>query len=239
MNFIAKILLNSLYGRFGMDDNFDNINIIHKDYFPDFENKYFDSITKITDIEEYKLIEFKNYENENNELNHNTSIAIAAAITAYSRIYMSQFKNNPKIILYYTDTDSIYVDEDSEIDKSLIDNKVLGKLKLENYYDKAIFLCSKVYCLITDKNELIYKVKGLKHDVELTMNDFEKLLEKDSLLKKSQRKLRKFLGKGHIEVLDQVYTLQVTDSKRKLIYNENKTLIGTEPYKIDKSKNLK
>jgi len=239
MNFIAKILLNSLYGRFGMDENFDNINIIHKDYFPDFENKFFDSITKITDIEEYKLIEFKNSENENNELNHNTSIAIAAAITAYSRIYMSQFKNNPKIILYYTDTDSIYVDEDSEIDKSLIDNKVLGKLKLENYYDKAIFLCSKVYCLITDKNELIYKVKGLKHDVELTMNDFEKLLEKDSLLKKSQRKLRKFLGKGHIEVLDQVYTLQVTDSKRKLIYNENKTLIGTEPYKIDKSKNLK
>nr|UEP17199.1 hypothetical protein [Russula sp.] len=40
MNYIAKILLNSLYGRFGMDDNFMNINVIHKDYYPDFENKY-------------------------------------------------------------------------------------------------------------------------------------------------------------------------------------------------------
>jgi DNA polymerase type B, organellar and viral len=44
MNFITKILLNSLYGRFGMDDNFTNINIIHKDFLPDFENKYLDNI---------------------------------------------------------------------------------------------------------------------------------------------------------------------------------------------------
>src|SRR4029077_18974586 len=121
------------------------------DYFPDFENKFFDNITKITDIDDYKLIEFKNSETESS---HNVSIGIAATITAYSRIYMSQFKNNHKIRLYYTDTDSIYVDADSDIDISFIDNKILGKLKLENYYEKAIFLCSKVYCLLTDKDEL-------------------------------------------------------------------------------------
>jgi hypothetical protein len=28
---------------------------------------------------------------------HNVSIAIASAITAYARIHMTQFKNNPKI----------------------------------------------------------------------------------------------------------------------------------------------
>lgn len=39
---------------------------------------------------------------------------------------MSQFKNNLKINLYYTDTDSIYTD--SEIDNHLISDKVLGKL---------------------------------------------------------------------------------------------------------------
>jgi hypothetical protein len=131
---------------------------------------------------------------------------------------MTQFKNNPKIKLYYTDTDSIYVDEDSEIDPSLIDNKMLGKLKLENTCNKAIFLSPKVYCLETIDGKIIYKVKGLKHDVDLTMNDFEQLLYKNSILKKSQLKLRKFLSKSHIEVLEQVYTLQVTDNKRKLIY---------------------
>jgi hypothetical protein len=111
-------------------------------------------------------------------------VAVAASITAYSRIYMSQFKNNPKINLYYTDTDSIYVDENSDIDLNLIDNNILGKLKLEHVSDKAIFLCAKVYCLDTIDNELICKVKGLKHDVELTMDDFDQLLYKDSVLKK-------------------------------------------------------
>jgi hypothetical protein len=51
MNFIAKILLNSLYGRFGMVDNFDNITIIHKEYFADFENKHFDDIIDKIDLE--------------------------------------------------------------------------------------------------------------------------------------------------------------------------------------------
>jgi hypothetical protein len=151
---------------------------------------------------------------------------------------MSQFKNNPKINLYYSDTDSIYIDEDSEIDSDLISNKELGKLKLENTVDKAIFLSSKVYCLITDSNEFIYKVKGLKHEIELTIDDFENLLIKDSLLIKNQLKLTKNLGKGYIEVLKQIYTLQVTDNKRKLIYDKNNKLIGTSPYIINEKKEI-
>lgn len=46
-------MLNSLYGRFGMNDNFDNINIIHKDYYNDFENKYLDQITEKIEIDDY------------------------------------------------------------------------------------------------------------------------------------------------------------------------------------------
>jgi hypothetical protein len=101
MNYIAKILMNSLYGRFGMDDNFNRINIIHKDFYNDFENKYMENIKKTTRIEDYFLVESAKPEAENLEENHDTSIAVAAAITAYSRVYMTQFKNDPKIILYY------------------------------------------------------------------------------------------------------------------------------------------
>jgi DNA polymerase type B, organellar and viral len=176
MNFIAKILMNSLYGRFGMDDNFSEINVIHKDYFPDFENKLFDNIIKTTEIDNYFLVEFENISKEEDNLSNDVSIAIAASVTAYSRIHMSQFKNNPKINLYYTDTDSIYVDEDSEIDINLINNKILGKLKLENICNKAIFLSPKVYCLETVNGETIYKVKGLKHEVELSFNFINCLL---------------------------------------------------------------
>jgi hypothetical protein len=93
LNFIAKILLNSLYGRFGMDDNFANINIIHKDYYPDFENKFFSEIIKTTEMDEYILIEFENVEEDDANKSHDVSISVAAAITAYARVHQQLFKS--------------------------------------------------------------------------------------------------------------------------------------------------
>lgn len=235
LNYIGKILLNSLYGRFGMDDNFVNINVIHKDYFHDFENKFFDNIIDKIDLDEYILVFYDNPDNSNEDIGtHNVNISIAAAITAYARIHMTQFKNNPKINLYYTDTDSAYTD--SEIDETLIDNKNLGKLKLEHICDKAIFLTPKVYCLVTEDRKRIYKVKGLKHEIELTFQDFEKLLFKDALIEKSQTKWFRKLSEGKIDILNEVYTLKVNDNKRELVYNKNNKLIGTKAYRITPDK---
>jgi len=171
-----------------MDDNFIEVNVIHKDYFNDFENKFLDNIIEKIELGDYILVRYKTTVDQitNDEGTHNVSIGIAAAITAYARIHMSQFKNNPKINLYYTDTDSVYTD--SELDESFISETLLGKLKLEHVCNKAIFLAPKVYCLETIEGELIYKVKGLKHVIELTMNDFEQLLYKDAFIKKSQTK---------------------------------------------------
>jgi len=79
-----------------MDDNFSNINIIHKDYLADFEKLFLDVITNRTELGDYFLVEIKNSENilEDENSTHNINVAIASAITAYSRILMSQFKNN-------------------------------------------------------------------------------------------------------------------------------------------------
>jgi len=213
LNYIAKILLNSLYGRFGMDDNFTEVNIIHKDYIADFENKFLENIITKTELEDYYLLEIKNNEEivEDENSTHNINVGIASAITAYSRILMTIFKNNPKINLYYTDTDSAYTD--SDLDETFISETVLGKLKLENTCNKAIFLAPKVYCLETEDNNFIYKVKGLKHEIELTKSDFESLLFKDAFLQKSQSKWFRNLSEGQINILEQVYTLKVTDNK--------------------------
>lgn len=220
-----------------MDDNFLNINVIHKDYFNDFENKYFDNITEKLEVGDYILVFYSNPDDSKEDIGtHNVSISIAAAITAYARIHMSKFKNNPKINLYYTDTDSAYTD--SDIDENLIDDKVLGKLKLEKTCKKAIFLSPKVYCLETENGEFIYKVKGLKHDIELTFQHFEKLLVKDALIKKNQTKWFRNLSEGKINILEELYTLKVTDSKRKLIYDKNNKLIETEPYIINENKEI-
>jgi|SRR5882757_4224486 len=65
-------------------------------------NKVFISITKNIESDEEELYTNTNY---------NISIGIASAITSYSRIYMSQFKKSDDYNLYYTDTDSIYIDK--------------------------------------------------------------------------------------------------------------------------------
>jgi hypothetical protein len=117
---------------------------------------------------------------------HNVSIGIATAVTAYARIHMSQFKNNPNFILFYSDTDSIYIDR--PLPDDFISSIILGKMKLEYICNKAIFLAPKMYYLETEDGKVIYKVKGLKHEIELTLIDFELLLYKESLLEKFQNK---------------------------------------------------
>lgn len=236
LNFLAKILLNSLYGRFGMDDNFTEVNIIHKDYYSDFENKFIEYILDSEDLGDYKLVSFKNDSSVNeDQATHNVSIGIAAAITAYARIHMSQFKNNPDFNLYYTDTDSVYLDK--PLADNLVDSKSLGKLKLENICKKAIFLSPKVYYLETIDGSIIYKVKGLSHETELSLQDFKNLLFKDAFIEKTHTKWFRSLSKAEIQLLEQVYTLKVTDNKRRLIYKKGK-LIGTVPYIINKDKEI-
>jgi len=165
-----------------------------------------------------------------------TSVAIAAATTAYSRIHMSQFKNNPKINLYYTDTDSIYTD--SDIDDSFIDPKTLGKLKLENICKRAIFLAAKLYYLETETGKNIIKVKGLKNTSSLNYNDFKNLLNKNFIVEKSHQKWIRNLSESKINIIAQIYSIKVTDNKRLLIYDNNNKLISTENYKIDKNKTI-
>jgi hypothetical protein len=70
------------------------------------------------------------------------------------------------------------------------------------------------------------------------MNDFETLLNKDVFIQKHQSKWFRNLSEGKINILEQVYTLKVTENKRQLIYKNNK-LIGTKPYKIYSDKDIR
>jgi len=186
-----------------------------------FENKFVDQITNKIELDEYWLVFYISLKDEKEDLN--TSVGIAAAITAYSRIHMSQFKNNPNINLYYTDTDSIYTD--SDVDESLIDAKTLGKLKIEYICKKAIFLAAKLYCLEKEDNNIITKVKGLKDTTTLNYNDFDNLLNKNFIIERSHKKWYRQLTESKINILEQIYSIKVTDNKRELIYNKKDKLI--------------
>jgi len=243
LNLIAKLLLNTLYGRFGMDDSFADMSILNQESYQKFEKDHAEDIINWINLDNNVLIKYRTKTKDINTLldnaseTHNVSIGIASAITAYARIHMSQFKNNPDYNLFYTDTDSVYIDK--PLPDELVNSKVLGKMKLENIIDKAIFLAPKLYYLEIEDGKVIYKVKGLSHDVKLTIDDFENLLFKNTFLKKVQTKWFKNLSEGHIKVLDQLYTIKVTENKRKLIFNNNNKLIGTKPFKIDNDKEFK
>ena len=243
MNLIAKLLLNSLYGRFGMNDSFTYSQIISKKDYPKFDKMedFKESIQDLIELGSNYLVQLKNPKVEigtdldSGFITHNVNISIASAVTAYARIHMSQFKNNNNLPnLYYTDTDSAYFD--GPLPDSMVDPKRLGALKLEGQWDKGIFLAPKVYSLKNSTEEII-KIKGLSKssikDNSITIDSLELLLNKDYKLAYNQNKWFKHIGEGNINIMEQVYTLQVTGNKRELIY-ENNILVKTNPFVLDK-----
>ena len=151
---------------------------------------------------------------------------------------MSYFKNNPDFNLFYSDTDAAYIDR--ALPDYMVSNTILGKIKLEKICSKVIFLAPKVYGLLDINNNLTIKVKGLSQGVinTLTLLDLEQLLVKDTSKTFNQDKWFRNIVKGNITIKDQLYSLQVTGNKRKLIYNENNKLIDSKPFVINENKEI-
>jgi len=228
---ISKLLLNSLYGRFGMNPTKEEHIIVEMEQALNIYKKY--EITNIVDLNNGK--ELITFFDENIYLDNkratNNSIPISMAVTAWARIHMTQFKNNADYELFYTDTDSI--DINKPLPTSHVGKK-LGQMKLEHIFDKAIFLAPKVYGGITPNYEYI-RIKGLKNPI--TYQELEPLLFKNKYFKINQEKWYKDISKGNITIKNEVYTLMITDNKRKLIFDNNNKFINTTPLILDKEKN--
>jgi hypothetical protein len=250
MNYIAKLFMNAFYGRFGMKDDFNEIRIVNNETLSKLCDNIDISIKDIIKLgkskDEFIIIINKNEKQKIislfNNLNetHYINIPIATFVTSYSRIWMSQFKNNPLIKLFYTDTDSIFISTETIPDflLNLIDDKDLGKLKLEHNVIKAIFLAPKLYCFLTNENKLITKTRGLSHNIELNLGDFQNLLYKNTEINKIQSKWFKNIYQGTIKIEDLPYSIKYTENKRKLIFDSNGKLIKTEPFTINSNKEI-
>jgi hypothetical protein len=240
MNQIAKLIMNSLYGKFGMRDEitkmeiYNSLTVEDQAILSSVLDLYDSTITDILELENHTLIVRNSLTdltyNEKEDFFHGpeVNVAIASAVTAEARIHMSQFKNNPKFHLYYSDTDSIVID--SPLPDSMI-GSALGLMKLEHIIDKAVFLAPKVYALITDSGQEIVKVKGLKHDAisKLHFSDLETLLIQDSTREFTQEKWFKSITKGTINTSDVIYTLKATSNKRQAVYIDG-IYENTTPY---------
>ena len=125
------------------------------------------------------------------------------AISAYGRIHMSQFKNKVDYDLYYTDTDSIFINKPLPI--SFIDDK-MGSMKLENIFDEAIFIAPKVYGgvisnNVTNLNETILVIRGLKLTEKESMNYFtvKKIMKKEGKITLTQDKWHRDISNSTIK----------------------------------------
>src|SRR5438046_3142521 len=127
------------------------------------------------------------------------------------------------INLFYTDTDSFHIDQ--TLDPKFVNND-LGSFKLENEFDEAVYISSKVYGGKNSEFELI-KIKGSKNLI--TFDELKKLLIKDSKILIPQEKWYKSISYAEIVVKQEDYNLSIKTNKRKLIYNDDGIFIDTKP----------
>jgi hypothetical protein len=186
LRLLFKLLLNALYGRLGLkyinsktkfvtSSEAKELSLIYQileNITIDEENdleliKYtLEPSDVLKDIDQKSYLDLVSKQN-NNEDFINRSLPISAMITSYASCYMQKFLNLPNNDCYYSDTDSVILQKPLD-SKYVGDN--LGQFKFLGKIKKAYFISPKLYCLILDNGETIFKSKGIDSK-ELNEND--------------------------------------------------------------------
>jgi len=201
---VAKILMNSFYGKLGFN-YMDKETIVHA---KNLQQKDFINNTVISygGTDYFRLIT-----NENHKIPSYVFPIMPLYVTSYARgLMFDNFKKVGSERVFYTDTDCIFTD------KRLHESNELGELGLENTFEKLIIVKPKFYSGLTCDNDVV-KVKGLHGKIN-SFNDFKKLIESKDFRVKCQhfRKFRGALNKGYVnEVYDMVKVMDFEDDKRK------------------------
>jgi predicted transcriptional regulator len=138
--------MNSLYGRMGLRQELTEYNFMDN---LEIEKFSLNANVTIKDIIEFKdrdkslVITTKN----SDEVNLKSSVAIAAAITAYARMELAPLLLDESLDILYIDTDSYKcLQKITELDRyKHLDHSNLGGLKYEEKYSESLFLLPKVY----------------------------------------------------------------------------------------------
>lgn len=161
--FIAKMHLNQLYGYFGRNQEIIVTRNVDKNELEELlQTRIIDTIVTIHDNLfivllkgnlNHKLIKDLNYTLDLKDFKHldrsvKSNVAIASAVTAYAQMEMIKYKTMPNHTIYYSDTDSMFLDK--SLPEDLIGDE-LGKVKNElvklkgESISKAYFLGNKQY----------------------------------------------------------------------------------------------
>jgi hypothetical protein len=232
--FIAKMHLNQLYGIFGRrKDIIETINIHRKDLDLYLATRIIKTIIEIdkdklillvqsnlnTDIIE-KLNNFFETNFINKFVTIKNNVAIASAVTSYSRIHMIPYKIDDNVL--YTDTDSIFTTK--KLSDNLIDNNKLGYMKDElqgKVIKEAYFLGIKQYgYYYKDNNEIIEKsvFAGVTRN-SLTFNEIKQIHNNKTIIKTITNRFYKSLTTLNISIKNDIKLIITRTNSKKLVNN--------------------
>lgn len=180
MALIYKLIMNSLYGRFGVNPESTGTALCNrKEYEQWLRKESFLSADQVS--EDFFLIHYKtqaySLDHEEWKAPKISAVHLSAAITAYSRIYMYPYISRADC--YYTDTDSIVVG--NPLPEEMVSSTKLGLFKLEHKIWRGIFLAPKSYCLMVEGEEgKIIRYKGPAKDL-ISSDWFHLLYDNPSL----------------------------------------------------------
>jgi DNA polymerase elongation subunit (family B) len=232
---IAKLILNSLYGKFGAREYNTETKIMTETAISDlFQTHDILDIVPLIDSDK-SLVTYEKFPNESKCKEHHEdymsllekldhggykndyiSVAIASAITAYARIHINKLKHMKGLTVIYTDTDSIVTT--TPIDSKYIGSEI-GQLKLETEIYEGLFAAPKVYYIESpDKSKS--KAKGIGNS--LTKEEFSKLIRGESVTS-TKSYWQRNISRGEVEVVNRPFVTTALFQKRVKVFDDNGT----------------
>lgn len=249
---VAKLILNSIIGRFGMDftktvtrlvDSKQHNHLITTRIVKDTKNiddnlyliSYLPNINKNTcdefGVDFVKALNYENYDEVKGLKSYkNVSLSSAAAVLSYARIHMAKillYILNSNGTIYYTDTDSIVTNK--KLPDEMVDNNVLGKLKLEYIIKQGYFISDKTYAFKTVEDKIIKRAKSVNSSL-LAYEDYEKMYNMEIIKHAVRTSTIKDITKGSvlIKTKSDIHLDNTIYKKRERIF-ENGKWVGTKP----------
>lgn len=252
----VKLLMNSLYGRFGMKLESSISGLINEAKFLDLCKTHI--LNKVVQINKLYLVHYKNVPNESlayesfergsithedikaleknqmqSSISTQASVGIASAVTAYARIKMHKYKLLcSEDSLYYTDTDSLFTTK--KIPPQYISETEIGMLKLEGEVRKAIFVSPKSYYIEYYDGKIVKKSKGFKSE-NVCERDYIQAVK--NISKNVEYVNPFFIDKKSFEVISKSksYNFRSVINKRIKVFDSNGDWISTKPVMLYES----
>lgn len=214
---LGKLLINSFYGRLGMDEELCLMNLTLDNF----------GLKTYGILNDYFLIKKKIKKNPK------ANVAIAAAITAKARIklykgFLEVIKNNGRVL--YCDTDSIFAAFPK--DKN-VENKKLGEIIFNTAIPgtcikDAVFIKPKTYGLVFENHEIV-KIKGINTNTILFENLKKKFYKNEPLVALSTHFYKKNL---EINILQVKKDVQLRNYDKRIWSND---LTSTLPIRNERN----